>query len=66
MASGRKGLPQCEVKRLALRFTWCCAAICPELGVDRKCLAQGQNGAIDPTETLVVHRGNGFDAGFRP
>ena len=25
-----------------------------------------QLGRDDPTATLVVHRGNGFDAGFRP
>jgi hypothetical protein len=29
-------------------------------------MAQGRTDAIDPSATLAVHGGNGFDGGFSP
>lgn len=36
---------------MAHRFTWCDAAACPELGVDRKWLTEPHADAIDPEPT---------------
>jgi hypothetical protein len=43
-------------------------AQCPLLGNNEHCLILAHDGsvAIDPTATLAVHCGNGFDAGFDP
>jgi hypothetical protein len=37
---------------------------CPLIGVDPKSSAEGKNGAFDPSATLAMHCGNGFDGGF--
>ena len=44
------------------------AHVCPLLGNSRQRwnLARDGLSAYDPTATLAVHRGNGFDAGFSP
>ena len=39
---------------------------CPWFGEDRKWLAEGQTGAIDPSETLAAHCGRASDDGFSP
>jgi hypothetical protein len=36
------------------------------MGVDQKWQTDWQNDAFDPSATLAVHCGNGFDAGFNP
>jgi len=42
--------------------------VCPLLDQSGHCwiLARDGSVAIDPTATLAVHCGNGFDAGFKP
>jgi hypothetical protein len=39
---------------------------CPLSGVNRTPRVHRGIDAIDPTATLAVHCGNGFDVGFRP
>jgi len=39
---------------------------CLFLGLERKSSMHAQTDAIDPTATLAVHCGNGFDAGIGP
>ena len=41
----------------------CVAVTCPESGV-KQTYRHRSNDAIDPSATLAVHCGNGFDAGF--
>src|ERR1700730_17703458 len=41
-------------------------AACPLSGDERTYLGPAPRSESDPTATLAVHRGNGFDAGFSP
>ena len=57
---------QLHISVCGLNVVCCETAIGPELGAKRKCRARAQNVADDPSATLAVHCGNGFDAGLSP
>jgi hypothetical protein len=61
-------LLQCMSLLVALSGQSSCARVCPLLDQSgqRPILALNCSAAIDPTATLGVHCGNGFDAGFNP
>src|ERR1039458_9349436 len=59
---------RCKMTQLALSGHSSCARVCPHLDQSGQkwILAQDGLSAYDPTATLAVHCGNGFDAGFSP
>ena len=60
--------PSVQCRLLALSGQSSCARVCPlsDKSGQNSILAGGGLSAYDPSATLAVHCGNGFDAGFSP